>query len=165
VKRTAMKRRAPMKRTSRLHGGAFEARVMSNLRRARPKRRDPGAGLQWRMGLGPCIVCPAEALAAGATCSCASEPSSSCMVHGICVGPVQGHHAIEKQALKRRGLHRFLDDLRNRVPVCEHRHEQHTSRVKPIPRELLPSSVFEFARELGLTWWLDKHYPLAKVAA
>jgi hypothetical protein len=86
------------------------------------------------------------------------------MGHGICRGPVQGHHAIEKQALKRRGLHRHLDDLRNRVPVCEHRHEQHTTRAKPIPRDVLPASVFEFAKELGLSWWIDRHYTAATAA-
>lgn len=151
-----------MKRTRGLRGAAFERTVMSNLRRARPVRREPGAGLQWRAGLGPCVVCPQEALAAGGTCSCAVEPVSACMVHGICRGPVQGHHAIEKQALKRRGLHRFLDDTRNRVPVCEHRHEQHTTRFKPIPRWVLPASVFEFANELGLGWLIDRDYPVGR---
>ena len=153
-----------MKRTRGLRGGAFEQRVMANLRRARPKRREPGAGLQWRRGLGPCIVCPYEARLAGAVCTCESAPTTHCMVHGICRGPIEGHHAVEKQALKRRGLHRYLDDIRNRVPVCHERHEQHTSRVKPIPRGVLPASVFEFAAELGLTWWVDKHYPLKAAA-
>jgi hypothetical protein len=144
VKRSPMKRKSSLQRTHGLRGSEFERRVMSNLRRARPKRRDPGAGLQWRMGLGPCIVCPAEG--------------------GTCAGQVQGHHAISRQALRRRGLHRYMDDLRNRVAVCEHRHEQHTTRCRPIPRELLPVSVFEFAKELGLSWYLDRFYPAAPSA-
>jgi hypothetical protein len=78
---------------------------------------------------------------------------------------VQGHHAIGKQQLKRAGLRRFLWDRRNRVPVCEHRHEQHTTGYRPIERDLLPSSVFEFAAEIGLGWWLDRHYPVRRAAA
>lgn len=117
-------------------------RRKSRLRSRRPNPvsdRERIAREAWGKDLGGCVVCPAEG--------------------GECAGRVQGHHAIEKQALKRRGLHRYLWDLRNRVPVCEHRHEQHTSRYRPIPRELLPGSVFEFAAALGLTWWVEKNYP------
>ncbi len=94
---------------------------------------------RWVMDLGRCTICPAEG--------------------GVCDGPIDGHHCVSKQALKRRGLFAHLWDRRNRVPVCRFRHEQETSGYKPIPRGLLPASVFEFADELGLRWWVEKHYP------
>lgn len=92
----------------------------------------------WREGLVCCEVCPYEGTA--------------------CSGPIQGHHVIGRQKLKRLGLTDFLLDKRNRLGVCEYRHEQHTTGYKPIPRAVLPQAVFEFAEELGLTWYLEKHY-------
>lgn len=130
-------RRSPLKRGAPLKASR---RRQSNPMPAAARE----ARAAWAANLGPCAVCPAEG--------------------GVCSGPVQGHHAIAKQSLKRHGLHRALWDLRNRVPVCEHRHEQHTTAHKPIPRELLPASVFEFAEEVGLTWWLDRRYPVAVAA-
>lgn len=136
-------KRSPLKRKTRLAAGAKQLRTT---RRRNPiGDRERAERDAWVANLGACTICPAEG--------------------GECAGPVQGHHAIDKQALKRRGLHRYLWDLRNRVPVCRHRHEQHTTRVKPIPRELLPASVFEFASELALTWWVDRRYGVAREAA
>jgi hypothetical protein len=102
----------------------------------------------WREGLGRCAVCEFEFEFEGRPCR----------------GGVQGHHIIAKQTLRRLGLAEFVMDKRNRLPVCEYRHEQHTTGFKPIPRALLPASVFEFAAELGLGWYLDRHYPLEQAA-
>lgn len=77
---------------------------------------------------------------------------------------LDGHHAIPKRVLKRFGFRDHLLDIRNRVPVCRDDHESHENRSQPIPRELLPDSVFEFAAELGLTWYLERHYPAAAAA-
>jgi hypothetical protein len=131
-----VKRRSPLKR------GAPPKRT-GWIRRSR-RRRVEVVSTIWRRDLGACAVCPVEG--------------------GVCSGPVQGHHCVDVAKLRSLGLISSLMDLRNRLPVCEHRHEQHTTRYKPIPRELLPGAVFEFADELGLGWWLDKHYP-AEVAA
>jgi hypothetical protein len=118
-------------------------RTVSKLRRRKPV----GVIVAdiWREGLGPCAVCTVEG--------------------GSCRGPVQGHHIVSRQTLRRLGHLDFLLDKRNRLPVCEHRHEQHTTAYKPIPREALPVSVFEFAHELGLTWYLDRFYPSTDGAA
>lgn len=78
---------------------------------------------------------------------------------------MQGHHAIAQQALKRRGLRAFLWDLRGKVDVCERRHSQHTTRVKPIPADLLPDAVWALAADLGLTWWVERMYPSSRVEA
>lgn len=108
--------------------------------RRKPKAAGVISSDIWRHGLGPCVVCPAEG--------------------GECSGPIQGHHIIPRQKLRHYGYLDFLLDRRNRLAVCEHRHEQHTTGYKPIPRRVLPASVFEFAEELGLDWYIDKHYPL-----
>lgn len=132
-------RRSALKRKTRL-------RAHKPLRRSAvllPGRRAPQLvdSTIWRRDLGPCVVCPAEG--------------------GVCSGMVQGHHAVAKSKLRQLGLTAACMDLRNRVSVCEHRHEQHTTGYRPIPRELLPASVFEFAAEHGLGWYVDKHYPAA----
>lgn len=114
-------------------------------RRAVRSIEEREASEAWKAAVGPCQVCPAEG--------------------GVCSGVVQGHHAITQQTLKNRGLHAWLWDTRNKVDVCTHRHEQITSAHKPLPRRLLPAAVFEFADELGLGWFLDKHYPFARVEA
>lgn len=106
-----------------------------------PKPRGEIVNFIWRRDLGPCAVCPAEG--------------------GECAGPVQGHHCVSQETLKKHGFTSRLMDLRNRLPICERRHSQHTNKFRPIPRELLPASAFVFADELGLGWYLDKHYPTA----
>lgn len=78
----------------------------------------------------------------------------------MCSGPVQGHHVIAKQTLRRRGLLEFLWDVRNRMPVCEHRHGQHTNRFRPIPRDLVPPEAVAFAEELDLSHLIDRAYPV-----
>lgn len=106
------------------------------------RRRKPASVIEadiWREGLTGCEVCENEGTA--------------------CRGPIQGHHVVSKQKLKRLGHTDHLLDKRNRLGVCEHRHEQHTTGHKPIPRWALPASVFEFTEELGLTWYLDRYYP------
>ena len=99
---------------------------------------DAAALEAWRTGLGPCQVCPEE--------------------EGVCSGPIQPHHVTEARTLRKHGLDDLRYDLRNRMAVCEHRHEQHTSAYKRIPRALVPKAAEEFARELNLDYLLDRFY-------
>lgn len=134
-------RRAPIQRKTRLKSTrARKWTPGASLKLNPPKRRSEIVSLIWRRDLGPCVVCPFEG--------------------GTCRGPVQAHHIVGAHTLRKRGLNAHLMDLRNRLSVCEHRHEQHTNGYRPIPRELLTMQVFEFADELGLGWYLDKHYPI-----
>lgn len=71
---------------------------------------------------------------------------------------LDGHHAIPKRVLLRLGYGDHVMDKRNRVPVCRHDHESHESRHRPIRRDELPASVFDFATELGLEWYIERHY-------
>jgi hypothetical protein len=59
------------------------------------------------------------------------------------------HHPLEKRLLRARGLHAHVWDERNAIFVKASIHEGHTSKMQPIPREALPASVWEFAREIG----------------
>ncbi len=93
----------------------------------------------WRSNLGPCQVCPEEG--------------------GVCSGPVQPHHVTEARTLRKRGYHDHLYDTRNRLPVCEYRHEQHTSAYRRIPRRVVPPAAWEFARELDLEYLILRYYP------
>ena len=89
---------------------------------------------------------------------------SKCVVCGTS-RDIDGHHAIPRRVLVRLGFGDYVMDKRNRVPICRHDHESHECRHRPIQRRELPASVFEFAAELGLEWYLDKHYPAVEVAA
>lgn len=103
----------------------------------RARRRTPDYdAAAWREGLGPCVVTEATE-------------------------DVDPHHVVYAQTLRAHGLREFLGDHRNRLSLVRDVHLNHHSGVAPIPREILPAAVFEFAAEVGLTWWLDKHYPVA----
>lgn len=76
----------------------------------------------------------------------------------VCDGPVQGHHVVEKQTLKRRGLTAELWNLDNLLGVCERAHRRHTARVEKIPRSLLSPAHERFAVEHGLVDVLERAY-------
>ena len=106
--------------------------------RARRKPAEVIMADLWRQGLGPCALL--------------AVPGHECE------GRVEGHHAITRQALRKRGLDEFQWDRRNRVALCDRAHLSHHTRAQPLPRELLPASVFGFADELGLLWLIDRVY-------
>lgn len=122
MKRSALKRRTPLRRGRRKPVGVIVADI-------------------WRDGLHRerCVVCGTRTR-------------------------LDGHHAIARRHLIRLGLGDFIMDTRNRVPVCRPDHESHECAYRRIRRDELPASVFEFARELGLDYYLDRYYP-AEVAA
>jgi hypothetical protein len=86
---------------------------------------------------------------------------NGCVVHhnGGCEGPLQAHHVISQQALRRRGLDRELWNVRNGVAVCEQAHRRHTLAVERICYDDLPYAAFQFANEHGLAWMIDRYYP------
>lgn len=90
----------------------------------------------WRSGLGPCAMGP-----------------------NGCDGHVDAHHIVKRQTLRTHGHQIEEWNLANRLPLCRAHHEAHHSGANPVPRILLPASVFEFADDLGLGWWVDRHYP------
>jgi hypothetical protein len=108
--------------------------------RIKPSRRTPDYDTAaWREGLGPCVV-------TGVTLN------------------VDPHHCIYSQVLRRHGLHEYLADHRNRLALVRNVHLNHHSGSDPLPIDLLPDAVWEFAADVGLVWWLEKHYHAAVVA-
>ena len=96
----------------------------------------------WREGLGPCAL-------SGTT---------------FCSGSLQGHHIVEKRALRRRGLDEHLWDKRNRLSICDRHHAQHTTAHTRIPYSVIPAEAHEFAAELELTYLIDRYYPREEAA-
>lgn len=60
--------------------------------------------------------------------------------------------------LTHRSLSKLIADERNKVEVCWHHHQQVEGPHLKLPAELVPASVWEFTRELGLDWWLERHF-------
>lgn len=77
----------------------------------------------------------------------------------VCEFPLQAHHVITQQQLKRRKLHHLLWDTGNGVPVCVRAHRRHTLAVERIPRDLLPAAAISFAETHDLTYVLERNYP------
>lgn len=79
---------------------------------------------------------------------------------------LEGHHIIEKEHLRQhfpsghngRTLTELVWDPRNGLLVRHTIHRRHTSRHEPIPQSALPEEAREFARELGLEWYLAGRY-------
>ena len=70
------------------------------------------------------------------------------------------HHVIPKAWLRKVGFGEdAVWDVRNRVWLERHRHEQVTNHHKPLTRAELPAAVWEFAAEYGLTWKLERECP------
>jgi 5-methylcytosine-specific restriction endonuclease McrA len=60
---------------------------------------------------------------------------------------LKGHHVVAAQTIRAEGKPGMLWDLRNRMLVAPHCHEQHTSAFRRFHVDRLPESALEFARE------------------
>ena len=72
---------------------------------------------------------------------------------------MEAHHIITQQALRKRGHADLLWDTRNRLWLTRERHAQHHSCYRKIRWSELPQEALDFAEEIGLTWWIEQHYP------
>lgn len=98
----------------------------------KPASRRPRAPEQWTAGIRwtPCEQCGQER-------------------------SVHAHHVIYEQVLRREGLD--LWDTRNRMLLCFACHAAHHARTRVL--ELRDDhSVWGFAADHGLTWWLVRTY-------
>jgi hypothetical protein len=89
--------------------------------------------------------------------------SARCVICGAQLP--KGHHIITQQQLRRSAAECYEQvrwDLRNMLPLCEHDHAGHHSKMHPIPLSIVlyhRPEVVAFAKELELTWWLSREYP------
>ena len=84
-----------------------------------------------------------------------------CIVHddpADCDGPLQAHHTITQQQLRRAGRSDLAWDPRNGATVCEKAHRRHTLAVERIPLDRLPARCVAFANEHGFDHVLRKVY-------
>ncbi len=90
--------------------------------------------------------------------------AQGCQVHthpGDCEMPLQAHHVITQQQLRRHGLEAHVIDTDIGMGTCYRAHRMHHNRTLPIPYELIPDAAIRFAFEHGLDWLLDRYYPKA----
>lgn len=139
-------RKTPLKAGKALDAG-------KGLRRS----RKPAVSAQERTAMGRWGKAPT-----GACCAVCGRTKVQAWMAGT---RLHAHHVISKQRLKKLCASRKLDrvkvlwDIRNRMWLCgEPCHRQHTDRVKPIPRKLVPRSAWEFAAELALTRLIEEEY-------
>lgn len=92
---------------------------------------------------------------------------------GPCSGSLIRAHLVPKQLLKRsfphgkagRTTQELIDDQRSWVPCCGgeqgnggHHGQLDQARTLRIPVDELPAGFSEFMDELGMAWWVRKHY-------
>jgi hypothetical protein len=86
------------------------------------------------------------------------------------VRPLEAHHAVPAQALRRIARSLGLGDVETAavvydpaigVPLCVDHHGGHTSKLDPVSRHLLPERVFVAAAELDVeaTIALEREHP------
>lgn len=84
--------------------------------------------------------------------------------------PVDAHHVIPQRLIRRYVgglgldeadtillLRRLLWDKRNRLPLDRRCHDMLERSQVRLSGDLVGEPMREFARELGLDWWLEKH--------
>jgi hypothetical protein len=138
-----------LRRSSPAKTRAWRERSAGKLRQKRPGKPEPVEGplsaSEWEQAAWDA----APRVDGVPVCAVTGKPLNRLRDHA--------HHAVQKQELRRRGLYLYVWDPRNAVYVLADVHGPHEFTGGPhrIPREALPESVWEFARELGQ--WAEAH--------
>jgi hypothetical protein len=84
-----------------------------------------------------------------------------CVVHDDpldCDGPLQAHHVVSQQRLRRTGRLDLAWDPANGASVCERAHTRHTLGVERIALSRLPARCVSFAAVHGFGYVLERTY-------
>lgn len=85
--------------------------------------------------------------------------------YGACSDELDSCHILPKQTLRKLRLsEQFVFDARNGMALCRRHHGRSDTGLERVPRELLPPSVFDFARDHHLEHLLDRLYPKKELA-
>lgn len=169
MKRGKPLKRTPLQRQKRLasHKGLARGEVKlrrTSLKHARWNRHDweqytkrmASAHHAWKLKVarGRCVMCQARGVTVDA--------------HSI----HDAHHIVPARYIRRyvrslrldapeaaKLLARLLYDPRNGLCLCRRDHDKHETGYTRVPRELIPSKAFQFARELKLDYVIDRFYP------
>jgi hypothetical protein len=80
---------------------------------------------------------------------------------------VEGHHVITQQALRQNAqangyeFERVRWDFRNCLPLCRRHHEAHHNASHRLSLRVVRKAcpkIDQFAREVGLAWFLERTY-------
>jgi hypothetical protein len=75
-----------------------------------------------------------------------------------CDGPIQAHHVVSQQTLKRRGLETRLWWSDNGIALCRRHHDRHTLATERVPYDCLPTVSVLFAISTHTEDELDRLY-------
>jgi hypothetical protein len=84
-----------------------------------------------------------------------------CLAHADaddCEGPLQAHHVLSQQQLRKRGFASRLWDPANGMTVCEGAHSRHTLAGERLALAIVPARCIRFAGELDLEYLLERFY-------
>lgn len=84
-----------------------------------------------------------------------------CLVHGDpaeCDEPLQAHHVIPQQTLRKAGRHDLLWDPANGMTVCYRAHRRDHSGHEKIPFMAIPTRCLRFAADHGFADVLAHRY-------
>lgn len=84
-----------------------------------------------------------------------------CLAHADasdCGGPLQAHHVLSQQQLRKHGHADRLWDPANGMAVCERSHSRHSLAVERLPIAVVPERCIRFAAELDLGHLLERFY-------
>jgi hypothetical protein len=77
-------------------------------------------------------------------------------------GPLEVHHVLPRQALRRLGLDEWDPDLGLVLcsePSPNRCHDRHTNAFARVPHERLRPENIAIAERYGLTWLLERNHP------
>ena len=84
---------------------------------------------------------------------------------GPCEGRLTRAHLVKRQVLEREGHGRRIHDPRSWIWVCGgitgcsgHHGAMDHARTLRIPRNMLPAGFVAMMEEIGMDWYLAKHY-------
>lgn len=137
-----------MKRSPLKRGKALASRR----RRAPLYDQDREAMLEWRRGRHVCHLCT-RSQANGVLVDCHHVIPQRVIRRWVETRIHEGRDPVDDRPLL---LRRLLWDRRNRMPLCRPHHDAVETRALVLTRDRVPGETWEFARELGLEWWLER---------
>lgn len=88
------------------------------------------------------------------------EPSVRVAYYGM-LTKLEAHHILPQRHLKELGVPmEVMHSEANAMGLCAYHHGRHEKWVERVPRELLPSAVYELAEAAQIGWLIDREYAL-----
>lgn len=82
-----------------------------------------------------------------------------------CADPLEAHHVITQQQLRKARLAHLNWDADNGLTLCGRHHRRHHRALERVPYHCLRAHNIAFAERVGLSWLFDRYYPKTREAA